>query len=68
LNPSERGEIIGGGKLNDDCARLIMPKPESEFFRPDHLPWEPVAGSASAGAGGAGVRQKILSRDPPRAT
>jgi hypothetical protein len=41
-----------------------MPKPELEFFRPDHLPWEAVTGSATAGAGGPGVRQKILSRDP----
>ena len=40
-----------------------MPKSEHEFFRPDHLPWEPLAGSATAGAGGPGVRQKILSRD-----
>ena len=41
-----------------------MPKPEREFFRPDHLPWEPVAASPTGGAGGPGVRQKILSRDP----
>lgn len=40
-----------------------MPKPEHEFFRPDHLAWEPVAGSAVGGAGGPGVRQKILSQD-----
>jgi ChrR Cupin-like domain len=40
-----------------------MPKPELEFFRPDHLPWEPVAASATGGAGGPGVQQKILSRD-----
>jgi hypothetical protein len=40
-----------------------MPKPEYEFFRPDHLPWEDVAASTTGGAGGAGVRQKILSRD-----
>jgi hypothetical protein len=39
-----------------------MPKPELEFFRPDHIPWESVAGSATGGAGGAGVKQKILSR------
>src|SRR3989337_1273054 len=39
-----------------------MPKPEIEFFKPDNIPWEPVAGSATGGAGGAGVRQKILSR------
>jgi len=41
-----------------------MPKPEHEFFRPDHLPWEPVPASATGGAGGAGVHQKILSHDP----
>jgi hypothetical protein len=43
-----------------------MPKPEREFFRPDDLPWEPVAASPTGGAGGPGVRQKILSRDPER--
>jgi len=41
-----------------------MPKPEHEFFRPDALPWEPVTGSATGGAGGPGVHEKILSRDP----
>ncbi len=41
-----------------------MPKPELEFFAPDHLPWRPVAGSATGGAGGAGVTEKILSEDP----
>lgn len=41
-----------------------MPKPEREFFRPDHLPWTPVAGSAAAGAGGPGIDEKVLSRDP----
>ena len=41
-----------------------MPKPELEFVRPDHLPWRPVQGSATAGAGGAGVSEKILSEDP----
>ncbi len=40
-----------------------MPKPELEFFAPDNLPWEPVAGSAQMGAGGPGVTQKILSKD-----
>ena len=40
-----------------------MPKPELEFFAPDHLPWLPIAASATAGAGGPGVREKILSRD-----
>ena len=40
-----------------------MPKPELEFFSPDRLPWEPVAASPTGGAGGRGVRQKILSRD-----
>ncbi len=41
-----------------------MPKPELEFFSPDHLPWEPVVASVTGGAGGPGVEQKILSRDP----
>lgn len=41
-----------------------MPKPELEFFRPDHLPWRPVAGSATGGAGGPGVMEKVLSQDP----
>jgi hypothetical protein len=41
-----------------------MPKPELEFFAPDHLPWRPVAPSARGGAGGAGVTEKILSEDP----
>ena len=40
-----------------------MRKPELEFFRPDHLPWQPVAASPVGGAGGAGVAEKILSRD-----
>jgi ChrR Cupin-like domain len=40
-----------------------MPKPEREFFRPDQLPWEAVVGSVTAGAGGPGVREKILSHD-----
>jgi len=40
-----------------------MPKPELEFFRPNHVPWTPVAGSATAGAGGPGIEEKILSRD-----
>jgi len=40
-----------------------MPKPEREFFRPDHVPWTPVAGSATAGAGGPGIEEKVLSRD-----
>src|SRR5262249_44892042 len=43
--------------------RRRMPKPELEFFRPDHLPWQPVEGSRTGGAGGPGVEQKILSRD-----
>lgn len=44
-----------------------MPKPELEFFTPDRIPWEPVAAaSPTGGAGGPGVRQKILSRDPER--
>ena len=41
-----------------------MPKPEREFFRPDTIPWEPVVGSATGGAGGPGIEQKILSLDP----
>jgi anti-sigma factor ChrR (cupin superfamily) len=41
-----------------------MPKPELEFFTPDHTPWEPVAGSSTGGAGGPGVEQKILAFDP----
>jgi hypothetical protein len=41
-----------------------MPKPEHEFFRPDAIAWEPVTGSATGGAGGPGVHQKILSLDP----
>ena len=41
-----------------------MPKPELEFFRPDRLPWRPVAGSATAGAGGPGIMEKILAEDP----
>ena len=40
-----------------------MPKPEIEFADVGALPWTPVAGSASAGAGGAGVEEKVLSRD-----
>ena len=40
-----------------------MPKPELEFFAPDHIPWEPVAGSTTGGAGGPGVEQKILAHD-----
>jgi hypothetical protein len=41
-----------------------MPKPEHEFFSPDALPWRPVAGSATGGAGAPGVTEKILSHDP----
>ena len=41
-----------------------MPKPPLEFFRPDDVPWRPSAGSATAGAGGPGIEEKILSRDP----
>ena len=41
-----------------------MAKPELEFFRPDHVPWTPVAGSASAGAAGPGIEEQVLSRDP----
>jgi hypothetical protein len=38
-------------------------KPEREFSAVSELPWTPVEGSAAAGAGGAGVEQKVLSRD-----
>ena len=41
-----------------------MPKPEREFSDMDAVPWVQVAGSASAGAGGAGIDEKVLSRDP----
>jgi hypothetical protein len=41
-----------------------MPKPELEFFAPDGLPWRQVVGSATGGAGGPGVAEKILSHDP----
>ena len=41
-----------------------MPKPEREFFRPDELPWTPVAGSSTAGAGGTGIDEKVLASDP----
>src|SRR5262245_11585048 len=41
-----------------------MPKPEHEFFPPDRIAWEPVAGSSTGGAGGPGVEQKILALDP----
>lgn len=41
-----------------------MPKPEREFADVGALPWAQVAGSASAGAGGAGIEEKVLSRDP----
>ena len=40
-----------------------MPKPELEFFRPDRIAWQAVTGSPTAGVGGAGVQEKILSRD-----
>ena len=40
-----------------------MAKPELEFFAPDHIPWQPVAGSTTGGAGGPGVEQKILALD-----
>ena len=40
-----------------------MPKPEHEFFRPDAIAWEPVQASATGGAGGPGVHQKVLSLD-----
>ena len=40
-----------------------MPKAELEFFKPDHIPWQPITGSPTAGAGGPGVQEKVLSRD-----
>ena len=40
-----------------------MAKPEFEFFRPDHIKWEQITGSPTAGVGGPGVVQKILSQD-----
>src|SRR5262249_58072425 len=43
-------------------SEMPMPKPELEFFKPDHIAWESVGGSATGGAGGAGVSQKVLSR------
>ena len=46
-----------------------MPKTEQEFVRPDSIPWQPVTGSATAGAGGPGIAQKILSEEhAPHAT
>ena len=41
-----------------------MAKPELEFFSPDGLPWEPVEGSPTGGAGGRGVAKRIVARDP----
>ena len=41
-----------------------MAKPEREFAAVTELPWARVEGSAAAGAGGAGVEEKLLSRDP----
>jgi hypothetical protein len=41
-----------------------VPKPEREFEDVGPLPWAPVAGSAAGGAGGPGVEEKVLSRDP----
>jgi ChrR-like protein with cupin domain len=43
-----------------------MPKQEREFADVGDLPWVQVVGSASAGAGGAGIAEKVLSRDPTR--
>jgi hypothetical protein len=39
-------------------------KPEREFADVTGLPWTAVVGSATAGAGGAGIEEKVLSRDP----
>src|SRR5262249_21133798 len=44
--------------------RRVMAKPELEFFDPVSIAWRDVAGSVAAGAGGPGVREKILSQDP----
>jgi ChrR Cupin-like domain len=44
-------------------AVTAMGKAELEFTKPDHIPWQAVTGSATAGAGGPGITQKILSRD-----
>ena len=41
-----------------------MAKAEREFSALAELPWTPVAGSAAAGAGGSGVEEKVLNRDP----
>jgi hypothetical protein len=41
-----------------------MPKPEREFSDAADRPWVQVSGSASAGAGGPGIEEKILTRDP----
>ena len=41
-----------------------MPKPEREFADVGALQWTPVVGSATAGAGGVGIDEKVLSRDP----
>jgi hypothetical protein len=41
-----------------------MPKAEREFSDPIDIPWRAVAGSPGAGAGGAGVEEKILAHDP----
>jgi hypothetical protein len=46
-----------------ETEQVRMPKPELEFFRPDHLPWTPVAASPVGGVGGPGVAEKVLSRD-----
>ena len=35
-----------------------MAKPELEFFAPDRIPWQPVAGSVTGGAGGPGVETR----------
>lgn len=43
-----------------------MAKPELEFRRPDQIPWQPVTGSSTVGAGGPGITQKILSQDEER--
>src|SRR5262249_59419210 len=48
----DRGQRANHGRLRP--AEMPMPKPELEFFKPDHIAWEPVNGSATGGAGGGG--------------
>jgi hypothetical protein len=52
-----------GDMIYLDGRTTAMAKPELEFTDPAAFPWEPVEASAGGGAGGPGVRQKILARD-----